>query len=233
MPSKWITEGTMKKSFSSRGSISSEIAALKIFPYLCMYTESTQRKLAASSQQPQQANVMKLITRGLARRTYDEIGDDIGLSRKLISAGLRKLEDCSLIVKEGTIRKPVYLLKGNLDFGWAKLPRRDLLKVNNRVEAFIGFKNRYAYERDALKLYLYILAIRNNNLTYSEVSKGKIEEKTGITIERINEAVTFLQGAGLFAKVDDLGFVLNRLLPTERDRLHRYYVVGGQRLATR
>lgn len=233
MPSSWVSRGILKENFSSKRTISTDIAALKIFMYLCLYSQPIKRKkpnlmywLPKNLQSP----TTVIVTQAEAALTYDDLCSGCALSRKLVSQGLKKLVSQELIVKEGTKRKIKYIIQGSLDSGWAKLPKRELIKINNEVGAFQAIKNRYEYERNSLKLFIYLLTVRNNRLNYTEVSRGKINKSTNIDLYHIDDCLGYLQGIGLIEKVEDLGYTVEPHNFSEKFKLHRYYVVGSSGL---
>lgn len=232
MPSFWITNGSMATDFSSSRHVSTDIAALKVYIYLCLYATPVKRahKLTYLALLPKKARAMDVVTQAECCLTYDDIAEGCFLSRKLISAGLKKLIEKGMILKEGTTRKPRYIIQGSFDFGWAKLPKRGLIKVNHEIAAFGSMKNRYKYERDALKLFLYLLSIRANTFSYVDVSRGTISNSTGVELFEIDNSLGYLQGIGLLEEVKDKGTVLNSNHFEEKSRLHRYYVVSSSGL---
>ena len=232
MPSYWIANGSLSRDFSSSKNISTDIAALKIFVYMCLFGNPVKRRKSLQEAHWAHKNLSnaEIITQAEVYLTYDQISEGCSLSRKLVSLGLSKLIDNNLIKKEGTTKKIRYIVQGSLDSGWAKLPKRDLIKVNLEVTAFLSIKNRYSYERDALKLFLYLLTIRKNGFAYVDVSRGKISVATGIDVYHIDESLGYLQGIGIIDKVSSKGYLLSATENSEIHKLHRYYVVGSSGL---
>jgi len=236
MPSHWITAGGLNINFTSKH-ISEDIAALKIYICLCLFSDIIQRKKAA----PMQSDILALKAPERTKEqfetslTYDQISESTSLSRLMVSNGLKKLIKSNLIEKQGTTRKITYVIIGLTYRSWCKLPKKELIKKGIIISAFSSFKQRYKHERDALKLFLYFIAVRTNNKQYVDLSRGIISLKTGVPISELDGALSFLTGIGLLKNIKSLGYLARprSLSLTEEDRLHRYYVVGCEYLNLR
>lgn len=231
MPSDWLGKGILREHFSSRREkdISGEISALKIYICLCLYSD---RKMIPYPP-ILQVHLKVLRERELigSSLTYDQLSEYCSLSRVLVSRGLKKLISCGLIHKQGTTRKVVYEIVGLSISGWCKLPCRALLGPNGRVVSFTGLKNRYPSERDALKLFLYLLSIRQNSLSEVSVSRGKISQITGLSVYDIDSSIGVLRAIELIEDVKSLGYKMSaNSPPQESDRLAQYLVKGGKSL---
>lgn len=226
MPSKWISDGVLLEHFSSKD-ISTEIAALKIYICLCLSA-----KVVTHSEYSSFLGLETYVDRFEARITYDQIMDSVSLSRVLVSRGLKKLVSSKLVRIDGSTRKKIYVLIGQPNRSWCKLPRKDLIKKDEVISAFTTFTQRYAFERDALKLFLYLLSIRTNSKRFVDVSRGQIYEKTGITIDKIDGVLGFLRSVGLLDKIESKGFKKTQKPhePIEFQKLHRYWVTGNATL---
>ncbi|MFB2734213.1 hypothetical protein ACE02R_11140 [Shewanella mangrovisoli] len=221
-PTLWIRMGILKSAFSSPANISTDIAALKIFIHCCIRAERLKRKTINGPSSEEEVL--------LSSATYEEISEQCRLSRTLVSRGLAKLRRMNLISKEGSTRKVVHVMRG-LELGWCKLPCKDLISVNNQVKPFISISNRYAVERDALKIYLYLLSIRSNSSTSTAVSKETISQKVGVAIHDIAVAISFLKQIYLLEYSEDEGFLLKAKQPfTEESRITKYVVIGAKYL---
>ncbi len=230
MPSGWISNNKLRRHFSSPSGISTDIAALKIYMCLCLNSDTIQRK------QYSEFSMSEIIDdRFESCMTYDQLGEMASLSRVLISRGITKLKETGLITDEGTTRKKCYVLTGNPRRGWCKMPRKDILKKDGIVSAFTSFTQRYPHERDALKIFLYLLSIRQNSKRYIAVSRGAITEATGVGLASIDGALGFLRSIGLLEKIESKGYIKRKseLLPNEQQRLHRYFVTGCKTLNLR
>ncbi len=226
MPSKWISDGTLSAHFSSK-EISTDTAALKIYICLCLSA-----KIVTHSEYLSVLAIETYRDRFESKVTYDQIIDSVSLSRVLVARGLRKLVASKLIYIEGSTRKKIYVLEGTPKHGWCKLPKKSLIKKNDVISAFTSFTQRYDFERDALKIFLYILSIRTNSKRYLDVSRGQIYKKTGVKIDKIDGAFGFLLSVGLLEKTESRGYKknINSLEPMEFQKLHRYWVVGNSSL---
>lgn len=226
MPTQWVSAGVLFEDFSSK-QVSTEIAALKVYICLCLCSKIVTKNYYCPFLKMESYN-----DRFEAQMTYDQIMDSASLSRTLVSRGLKKLIDSRVIEREGTTRKKIYLLKGTTNRGWCKLPRKHLIKKNDVVSAFTAFTQRYEFERDALKLFIYLLSIRSNSKRYVDVCRGSIYEKTGIKIDAIDGALGFLRSVGLLEKVESKGYLKRHKYNTslEFQKLHRYWVIGNSAL---
>lgn len=236
MPSHWITAGYLNRDFSSKN-VSEDIAALKIYICLCLFADIVQRK----NFPPHHNNLLALLNPESTQEqfesnlTYDQISESTSLSRLMVSNGLKKLIKTNLIEKQGTTRKIIYVIKGHTCRSWCKLPKKELIKKDVIISAFSPFKQRYKHERDALKLFLYLLAVRTNNKQYVDLSRGIISMKTGIPISELDSALGFLTGIGLLKNIKSQGYLARpkNLSYSEENKLHRYYVIGCEHLNLR
>lgn len=231
MPSRWITSGMLRDNFSSNSNTSTDIAALKLYMYLCMFSRPVIRRktplLAMLQPDKPYWHQKDEITLSEANITYDELTIGCGLSRLLVSRGMKKLIDLKLVSKEGTTRKINYVIQGSLDTGWCKLPKRQLVKIEHQISSFHAIKNRYQHERDAIKVFMYLLTIRTNRFQHVDVSRGKISISTGVDLYHIEESLAFLQGIGLLEQVKSKGYIKNAPDQVDKFRLHRYFVIGS------
>jgi len=140
-----------------------------------------------------------------ASPTYDELQNLTGLSRPLIATALSVLDELKLIEREPQGRGASYQLTGyDPNKGWCKVPFRALSKKVNgsvQIEPFSHFHKRGLIELYALKLFLYLLAIRDNVTSESRVSYELIEERTAIPRKFIRKTGTFLISSGLLSNI--------------------------------
>lgn len=235
MPSAWVSKEVLKENFSSRKNISTDIAAMKLYICLCLYGETIKRKVTYSL--PSYLNIgnvenpikFKYVDSFEAQVSYDTFTSVCSLSRTLVSRGLKKLEYHKIIRVNGE-RKKTYIIGSEWGNAWCKLPKKDLLDSSNEIALFKAFHNRYEHERDALKIFIYLLSVRTNRKNYIDVSRGVISHRTGISLDDIDSAVGFLQSVRLLEKVESKGYlkvIKNRALLSEAEaRLHRYRVIG-------
>lgn len=218
MPSKWISEGKMREHFTSGNQISDDIAALKIFIVLCFFAKQVNRSNNSSIN-----DVFE------AKATYDQLTEMCSLSRALVCRGLKKLDKAGVLKSTG-VRSKIYTFEGGAFQGWCKLPKRAIVKNEERIPAMAAFHNRYSHERNALKLFLYILTSRSNSKRYVDLSRGTIAKQTGIPLDEIDGALGFLRSISLVSKVEDRGFLASAIRREHEYRLHRYWVAGSESL---
>jgi len=131
---------------------------------------------------------------GYCKVSYSRILDSVGISRAILSKALHVLEkiDAIEIARDGNTNIYQVLRHGERG-GWAKLPARGLYKSGGKeIVAFNNFKLRSKVELNALKLYLIILAFRDNSNGHAAISYDKIYEYTGIPRNSIAAAKSFL-----------------------------------------
>ncbi|EHZ2746147.1 hypothetical protein K5N70_003766 [Vibrio vulnificus] len=218
MPSRWISEGKMREHFSSGNKVSDDIAALKVFIVLCFFAKQVNRDNGYRS-----TDVFE------AKATYDQLTEMCSLSRALVSRGLKKLKLVGLLKSTG-VRNKTYTFEGGAYKGWCKLPKRAIVKNEEKIPSLAAIHNRYTHERNALKLFLYLLASRSNRNTFVDLCRGTIAKQTGIPLDEIDGALGFLRSISLVSKVEDKGFLANSIHRVQEERLHRYWVVGSESL---
>lgn len=136
----------------------------------------------------------------VTRATYEELGVAASLSRTMIHAGLQRLQTEQLITAEGSHQQRRYRLVWS-EPGWFKLPCLAIV-TTNRVLPFQCFSLRSKHELHAMKLYLYIAAVRPNQALHTEVSYEKIHERLGISERDVRKAISLLLTCGLLANSD-------------------------------
>lgn len=168
---------------------------------------------------------------GWVSLTYDEMTEIAGLSRTLVSSGIKRLLMLRLIIIDGAKKKRYQITQHQTYNGWTKIPARPLFNESGVITAFSSFHNRYDYELNALKLFLYLLYIRSNYNTYSVVTNAKIFQKTGMSYSQIHAAIGFMTACGLLVnrKLETEGG--NPLYEDENMQSYRYELLGGRLLA--
>lgn len=230
MPSEWVSLGLLKKDFSGNNNVGEDIAALKIFLVICLLAKEVSRPTKApplslpDTRKQFHRNVLE------CSATYDKFTEMCSLSRSLVSKGLKKLESVNLIEIEGGRRSKKYRVIGSPDRRWCKLPKRSIVHNEETIPMFLEFLNRYQHERNALKIYIYILASRTNSKNYVDLSRGIISEKTGVPVLKVDGALGFLQSIGMMEKVEKMDFLLRSNEALSEDRVHRYWVTGHEAL---
>jgi hypothetical protein len=160
---------------------------------------------------------------GRAVLSYPELNYVTGLSRKLIAHGLRRLEELKLVLPTGSDQKRGYVIPWGAKT-WFKLPCRAILH-KGAIAPFGRFHMRSKSELHALKLYLYLAAVRSNQAWFSMSSHQKIHEKTGIPENGIRRAHSLLTSVGLLAGIDREHNALEK-----QNEPNKYYLSGYQAL---
>jgi DNA-binding transcriptional ArsR family regulator len=173
LPNGWIEAGGLKEFKWGPGVGSRNVAALILLAVIAHHTDTDT---------------------GIARVTYDELGARASLSRSMIAAGLKVLEERGLVVRNG---RSIYQLSSfNPNERWAKLPAAGLYN-NDSAIAFREFQKRKRVELDALKLYFLIASRRSKELNLALLTYENMEARTGVLRHRIKHAITLLAAAGL------------------------------------
>jgi predicted transcriptional regulator len=174
IPTSWISnkEKPLLKSFDWSEKGSTHIAALMLY-------------IALNQQSPGEKNKAAI--------TYDQLCHAVSLSRAMVSAGIKHLEEVGLIQIKKNGRANIYQIVGR-DKGshWAKLPVRRLYDEEGIIDPFKHFNLRKRTELNALKLYLLIIAFRDNKKNHTTISYEKIMDYTGISRGFIRGAISFL-----------------------------------------
>lgn len=157
--------------------------------------------------------------------TYEQLMEYTNLSRGLIAKGLKLLRELGAIttVKDGN--GCAYSLQGIDTPGqYCQLPQGYLLDGQTVMRRLKGLhtaiKNRSSL--DAMKLYMLLLAFRENKWNVACISYDKIREYTGMRKEEISIAVQLLQGAQLIR----LGGDQEVPLQEGQHRHNRYIILG-------
>lgn len=218
MPSKAFKENDIfSRGMSSGKNISSDIAALKIFVYACLFSERTGVSFLTKEELG--------FTGSSSLFTYDDIESRCRLSRALISRGVQRLISLGMLVRKGGPRKFEYIVPFDTWDGWCKLPKRAILSKRGEIVPFLSMRNRYQDERDALKIFLYLLSIRGNSEDFSFVSTGKISNKTGVPVEHLKGAFLTMSTLGLIENQDFCGYVKTAKKTTENE-LYKFKLIG-------
>lgn len=213
MPSNWIRFDNKLKNFTWRpgeGQKAASVAALQLYVTFCFFAERQDG-----------VDHRELV----AELTYAAIGDLTGLSKALISSGIRKLCEEGLIEVRQAGRKNLYVLSGyDENRGWCKLPVRPLVDHERRqILPFMHLTRRSKTELYALKMFLLFAAHRDNETPYTMCSFDTIDEEAGIPRSQINRAQTLMISMGLLDRIvvsREEGSLINE--PNK-------YVLGGYR----
>lgn len=149
--------------------------------------------------------------RGWTALTYTRLGDITGLSRSKISGGLSVLQKLGAIeICRNGRSNSYHVVDYGQSGGWAKLPARGLYSRDlQRIPAFHALKLRSRVELNALKIYLLIIALRDNSTNYAVVSYDRIRDYTGINRIDIKSALSLLVTQGMI-QVDQGATALNQ-----------------------
>lgn len=219
MPCQWIRDEGLKAfgwGPSAPVSRAEATAALMIWVALVTHTE-----------QPEERHTLPNALE--VELTYNALEDITGLSRALVDRGIDALVRLDLVgkVKEG--RKSVYILTGYAPGQWVKLPSRALFRSKGKeLEPFMSFTKRSRVELNALKLYLYLASSRDGDLEYSMATYKRIHDRTGIPMEDIARAISFMESSGLVARVERA-----QIEGEKHKQPNRYYLTGYKDLRVR
>lgn len=134
---------------------------------------------------------------GQIRVTYDRLCLATGMSRAMLSAGLKILERRAIVARAPDLGQSGFrLVDFNPFAGWGKLPKRYLYD-DGRMPSFAEFTLRNANQLNGLKLYLLFVARRDRNTNQAHVTYDQIEHYTGIDRPRIRAALSVLTSQGL------------------------------------
>lgn len=136
--------------------------------------------------------------------TYDKLLDMIPMSRAKVAGGLALLLELGIIERNEKIPS-VYHLLGILESGgWAQMPQSTLMRSSS-IAVFEGFTLRNQAELDALKIFMLLIAFRNNKTGFARIGYEKIEEYSGVPGRRIKRAKSLLIAHDLIYVESDQG----------------------------
>ncbi|SFU98495.1 hypothetical protein [Halomonas korlensis] len=154
LPSWWMRDDLALKRFKGGRHLGNSIAALKILLAITVMCE---------------------VDGMFARVPYSVLMRITGLSRPMLPRGISLLEDSGLIQVDRSGHSSTYhLMTSPADLGWAKVP---CIKVQ---EALAGLPNRGEAGLSALKIYIYLLAVRPNHVRHVFASYTMIRKRTGL-----------------------------------------------------
>lgn len=152
--------------------------------------------------------------------SYDELQSLTGISRAKISAGIRLLEGNEIVAVRKRNKRNRYQLSGVTTPGsWAQLPQSQLLQ--NGTLLFAKFQLRQRNELHALKLYLLLIAYRNNKANFTAIGYEKICEIGGMQRNDI------LRAASLLINYDLITVQEQDPIPGTIGRPHKRYRICG------
>lgn len=197
MPSEWIREKRLVRiRWSDAGAPRShKVAALQL--YIAIALTSKEQFL-----REHKSNLLMNPKIYASAETYTALMRMTGLSRALIAGGLSVLEQEEVIEVTRDGRRNLYQIRGyNGTSGWCKLPQRCLFGPDGSILGFRSLTKRNKYELYALKLWLYMLQVRDNVSPAINASYEKINEGTGVPEKEIPRAYGLLLSMGLLTRV--------------------------------
>jgi len=200
MPSEWIrNKNLVGLKWTDAGSPRShKIAALQIFIAIAL-TSDDRFRTSDRTDEFLEAKELKVYASSV---TYDLLMRMTGLSRALAAGGLEVLRKEGIIQVYLQGRSNLYVIAGyNGINGWCKLPQRSLLGHDGMIKGFAGLTKRNKYELYALKIWLYLLQVRDNLSPGVNASYEKINEGTGVPEKEILWAYGLLLSMGLLTRV--------------------------------
>lgn len=179
----------------------SETAALMVYVALIHMSDQETREVPYPANPLMPLGLTFTTMVQMADATYDDLQQATGLSRPLVSAGVSRLEELDLIHPEGSHQKRRYCItsKGTTG-GWFKLPRAAIVR-NHTIFPFGHFLLRSKHELHAMKLYLYLAAVRPNGKEFALSTYETIHKRTGIPERDIRKALSLLIGTGLLRNI--------------------------------
>lgn len=190
-PAIWMREGELKTfGWSHKSTVRGSTAIASLQLYIAMLTQQ---------QEVWKDDQLQLV----CEETYNRLGEITGLSRALVAEGVEGLVLAERIQVEKEGRNNRYIFPDFQPGGhWCKLPARALYNTRSRhIEAFQLFHKRSKCELDALKLFLFYAANRDNYSFHSMCSFETINKKTGVPEKRIPAANAFLVSTGLLMNI--------------------------------
>jgi len=135
--------------------------------------------------------------------SFSQLEDATGLSRPMVSKGVSRLVSNRIITIKNDGYRNVYVLTDNVHeyTNWAKIPHKYL------KEALPEISNRGRVTLYALKIYLYLLAIRPNDSAVIFCNYDTFEEKLGLQRKYIRSALDILFNHGLLHKHVDVAII--------------------------
>lgn len=212
LPTAWIMNGGLQAFHGRKGLLGSSVAALKILTAILLAAENNSAGKAGANQ-------------GSASLSYDDLMDRTGLSRASISAGIARLVDADIVIvhHQGRGQRNRYVMR---DYGpgdhYARIANLSLYRHANttKVTVLCELSTRREADLNALKLYLFLCAIKDRRLSYAMASYERINEVTGIPESKIRPAISVLVEHRLI-DVDR-----EKSTPDKRNHPNHYVILG-------
>ena len=138
---------------------------------------------------------------GIVRASYSEMMTAANLSRQSVANGLDILAEVALIERSPEGKGSFRFCNYDEARGWAKVPARPLYK-DGQFRPFKDWTMRKKDEFDALKLYLFIAAARDNTANQTFTTYEKMRIATGVPDTRITSGLSLLTISGLVTAVE-------------------------------
>jgi hypothetical protein len=139
-----------------------------------------------------------------------------------VANGLALLADLKIISKDKN-RSHYRIISLDVPGSWGKLPQQWLMKQPGHI--FGSFSLRSKSELDALKIYLLLLAFRNDINNYAHIGYAKITEYTGVSAKNLKKAKSHLINLDLIHMEYDSDYAFEK---ASRPPL-RYKILGLQK----
>lgn len=197
MPSEWIRNKQLVglKWTDSGAPRSHKIAALQLFIAIALTSEEKFFHVDLIDQQ-------RTSKRFASTETYDALMRMTGLSRSLVAGGLNALVKAGILEVLPNGKRNIYIISGfNGVNGWCKLPQRSMFGPDGAIIGFSALTKRNKYELYALKIWLYMLQVRDNLSPGVNASYEKINEGTGVPEKEIPRSYGILLSMGLLTRV--------------------------------
>ena len=161
----------------------------------------------------------------LVSATYTDLEDMTGLSRTMISKGLRILEEIEAIKTEKDGNRSVYALQGiDEDGKWCAIPQDHLLDGADYLKRLRGIREtiRRPASLYAMKMYILLLVFRDRRRNSTRISYNSISRYTGLRRDGISLGWQILASWQLGWLADDSEDPLRK-----GERRHNRYKIRG------
>ncbi len=170
-PTWWVRQGLLNALHAAQASTGQNIAALKVYLALSINADFESRNAEISLTQ------LQVLT---------------GLTRPMVTAGLKTLEAMNVIkVDRSAYRNIYHQVQAEAEVHWMKIPtaavRAKLRELPNSTQSALA----------ALKLYMVFLTVRQRGSHESPISHRKLQARTGVRPGLISRGVSHLISHGL------------------------------------
>lgn len=151
--------------------------------------------------------------------TWDDLQQMSGFARATVGKGLSLLEAIGAIKTEKKGRSSYYELNGvGTRGGWCQLPQDELLSADGTLTHLKGVTtNRVVL--NAMKIYVLLMALRNQRFNTTSVSYEGICKRTGIRRADVSSALGYLTALELIGVSEDLD--------ARKEDMSRRYKING------